>query len=451
MKLMETIADYAVRQQTAPVPDEVMHHAKRVVIDWFAALMPGAVLEPTPALERALADDIGRGGAILYPSGRRATLRTAALINATASHVVEFDDIFRDGIIHPGSPIIGAALAAAQSANADGETLLRAVIAGYEIATRIGVTVNPAHYQFWHTTGTVGTIGAAAAAGMIARLDRMRMAHGLATSVTMAAGLQQAFRSDAMSKPLHAGHAAEAGALAAMAAVEGVTGALDILEGAYGFGQAMSRNCDWAKAVEGLGELYNITQMTVKNHGCCGHAFAAIDGILALREQYQPEIPDIRRIRIATYKTAIDVTGNPKPSTAFEAKFSMPYTVATALVHGNVRLNAFEPDRLNETRVRELMERVELTVDPLLDSAFPAQRAARVSMEMTNGERFEHFQPTRKGDPDQPLTDQELEEKFMELAGSVIGEAAAQRMLAELWILDRAQGPLLPVEERRTA
>ncbi|MBZ5600936.1 MAG: MmgE/PrpD family protein [Acidobacteriia bacterium] len=432
--LLPLIAEYAEREQRAPLPHEVWHHAKRAVIDWFAALIPGGALEPTTMLERALAGDVGRGKSILYPSGRRATLRTAALINGTASHIVEFDDIFRDGIIHPGSPVIAAALAAAQDREIGGEPLLRAIVTGYEISTRIAMAVNPAHYKFWHTTGTVGTMGAAAAVASMLGLDREKIAHAIATSVTMAAGLQQAFRSDAMSKPLHAGHAAEAGALAALAAAEGFTGALDILEGEAGFGSAMSRGVDWSKATAGLGERYNITQMTFKNHGCCGHTFAAIDAALALRGRV--EVENISRIRVATYKTAIDVTGNATPATAFEAKFSIPYTIATALVHGSVRLNAFEPSRLADSKVRDLMRRVELRVDPELDSKFPGQRAARVTIEMNNGRGFEHFQPTRKGDPDQPLSDAELNEKFLELAGGVIGVEEARGLLDELWRID---------------
>jgi 2-methylcitrate dehydratase PrpD len=447
--LIDTIASYAAKERTAPLKTEVVHHAKRALIDWFSALIPGGVLPPTTLLEKALDEDIGRGGAILYPSGRNATLRTAALINGTASHVVEFDDIFRDGIVHPGSPVIAAALAAAQHRNVSGELLLRAIIAGYEIATRIGVTVNPAHYQFWHTTGTVGTIGGAAAVGVVFGLIPEQMAHALTTSTTMAAGLQQAFRSDAMSKPLHAGHAAEAGALAAMAAAEGFTGAVDVLEGEFGFGNAMSRNCDWSKAVDGLGERYNITQITVKNHGCCGHSFAAIDGVLALRERYRPDPANIRRIRIATYKTATEVTGIATPETAFEAKFSMPYCVSTALFHGSVRLDAFAPDRLNEPRVRDLMRCVELNVDPALDAAFPSQRAAKVTIEMGDGSLFEVFQPTRKGDPDDPLTDAQLEDKFMELVSGIAGETAARQLLAELWSADHLPSVRFSLQSRR--
>ena len=282
--ICETLAAYAERELTSSLSDTVRHHARRALIDWFAALLPGAQLAPATLLVAGLADEIGHGRAIVYGRNLPASLRTAALINATASHTIEFDDIFRDAVYHPGCSVIAAALAAAQAKGASGEDLLRAIVVGYEISTRIGVAVQPSHYRFWHTTGTIGTFGAAAAVASILKLDAGRTAHALATAGTFAAALQQAFRSDAMSKPLHAGHAADAGAMAALGAAQGVTGALDVLEGAAGFGAAMSVNPDWSKAIDGLGARYNITAMTFKNHGCCVHAFAAIDGALALQQ-----------------------------------------------------------------------------------------------------------------------------------------------------------------------
>ena len=138
-------------------------------------------------------------------------MRAAALINGAAAHTVEVDDIFRDGIYHPGAPTIPAALALAQARGASGEQFLRAVIVGYEISTRIGAAMGRAHYKYWHNTGTIGCFGACAAAAELLRLDAARFAHALATVTTFSAGLQQAFRMDSMSKPLHAGHAAEAG------------------------------------------------------------------------------------------------------------------------------------------------------------------------------------------------------------------------------------------------
>src|SRR6185503_17531752 len=126
----------------------------RAVIDWYAALLPGAVVAPATLLEAALKEELDTGKATLA-LGRKATVRAAALINGAASHTVEVDDIFRDGIYHPGAPTIPAALALAQANGASGEQFLRAVIVGYEISTRIGATMGRAHYKYWHNTGTI--------------------------------------------------------------------------------------------------------------------------------------------------------------------------------------------------------------------------------------------------------------------------------------------------------
>ncbi|MCW3476685.1 MmgE/PrpD family protein [Limobrevibacterium gyesilva] len=435
--IAETLAEYAAAERTAKLSDEVRHHAKRALIDWFAALLPGALLPPATLLAEGLADELGHGGAIVYGSFRPASLRAAALINAAASHTIEFDDIFRDAVYHPGCPTIGAALAAAQARGADGETLLRAIVIGYEVSTRIGVAVQPSHYRFWHTTGTIGTFGAAAGVATVLKLDAGRTAHALATAGTFAAALQQAFRSDAMSKPLHAGHAADAGAMAALAAGRGVTGALDVLEGAAGFGAAMSVDPDWSRATEALGRRYNITAMTFKNHGCCGHSFAAIDAALALKAAHGIAHRDIARITVGGYRATVDVTGRKSVATPFEGRFSTPFTVATALVHGSVRLAAFAPERLRDPEVQALMQRVDVVVDAQCEADFPGRRSAVVEIELNDGRRLRHYQPTRKGDPDAPLSDAELTGKFYELAGPAIGQEAAERLLAALWALDR--------------
>jgi len=434
--LLQTIADYAVKEQTSKLSGEVIHHAKRAVIDWHAALLPGSVVPPATLLEQAFAEDLDRGRARLA-SGRRATLRAAALINGAASHSVEFDDIYRDAGYHPGSPVISAALAAAQAQGASGETFLRGVIVGYEVSTRIGVAIMPSHYKFWHTTGTVGSFGAAAAVATILGCTREQFMHALATVGTFAAGLQQAFRSQAMSKPLHGGHAADAGALAAMAAAKGVTGALDILEGEVGFGAAMSVEPDWSKATYGLGQDYHILHMTFKNHGCCGHAFPSIDAVLLLKERHQLDYRDIRKIRIATYKAGLDIINNAAPEGDYQAKFSLQYVVAHALVHGSVRLNAFLPDRLENAEVRALMRKIECVADVELSKGYPAQRAAQVEIESADGRKYAHFQPTRKGDPEMPLTDDELNDKFLELATPVLGDPKSRALLAELWATEK--------------
>ena len=433
MTVAVDLAQYAEHQRSAPLGEDIRHHARRALIDWFAALLPGALLPPATLMAKALSDELGHGKSIVYGSNQPAPIRAAALINATASHTIEFDDIFRDAVYHPGCPTIAPSLAAAQSRDADGEALLRAIVTGYEISTRIGVAVQPSHYNFWHTTGTVGTFAAAAGVASILKLDARKTAHALATAGTFAAALQQAFRSDAMSKPLHAGHAADAGAMAALGAAQGVTGALDVLEGKAGFGQAMSTGADWSKATDGLGTRYNIVATTFKNHGCCGHCFAAIDGALALQKQYAINPDDIAAIRIGGYRATLEVTGRNTANTPFEGRFSTPFTVATALVHGNVRLAAFEPARLKDPKTQSLMQRTHVEIDPECDAAFPGRRSAVVEITLRDGRRLHHRQATRKGDPEDPLTDAELNDKFLELAAPAIGGPAARTLLAQLW------------------
>jgi 2-methylcitrate dehydratase PrpD len=431
----ERFAQFAQDLRAAPLPAPVVHDAKRAVVDWHAALLPGAVIAPATLLERVVADELDRGGARLA-LGRRATARAAALVNGTAAHAIEFDDIFRDAIFHPGAPTIAAALALAQDRQAGGADFLRAVVAGYEVSTRIGAALGRVHYRHWHTTGTVGSFGAAAAAAMVLGLPREPFAHALATVATFAAGLQQAFRMDSMSKPLHAGRAAEAGVLAALAAREGVTGSLDVIEGESGLGRAMGDGPDWDAALASLGRSFNISAMTFKNHGCCGHTFAAIDGALALMGRAGRPAGDIARVRVATYRAALDVAGNREAASPAQAKFSLPYVVAHALAHGSVRLDAFTGRRLADPALRALMDRVEVAVDPELDAAFPGRRAARVTVEWAGGGSDTWLQPTRKGDPDAPLSDADLEGKLQELAVPVIGAERARALAGRLWALE---------------
>jgi 2-methylcitrate dehydratase PrpD len=433
--VVERFAAWAEAFRREPVAADLVHHAQRAVVDLHAAMVSGAVAPPATLLERALAEELDRGSARLA-LGRRATARAAALINGTAAHTTEVDDIFRDGIFHPGAPTIPAALALAQSRGASGAQFLRAVIVGYEISTRIGAAMGRAHYRHWHNTGTIGCFGACAAAAELLGLDAQRFAHALATVATFSAGLQQAFRMDSMSKPLHAGRAAEAGLTAALAAAEGITGSLDVLEGEAGFGRALGDGPDWDRALATLGRDFHIARMTVKNHACCGHTFAAIDGALALQAQMGVGAADIRRVSVGTYRAALQVAGYEDPRTAAEARFSLKYVVATALTHGSVRLAAFEPDRLADAATRALMTRIEVAVDPALDAAFPAQRAARLGIEARDGRRDAFLQPTRIGDPDAPLSDVQLEAKYHELATPVLGTAQAQALLERLWRLD---------------
>jgi 2-methylcitrate dehydratase PrpD len=433
--LLDPATRWAAAQAAEPLEPDIAHHAIRAVIDWVAATIAGGGLAPAIALRDALADETTAGGARLLPDGRAVPPRTAALINATAAHTAEVDDIFRDGIYHPGAPTIAAAIAVGESRGISGPGLLAAVTVGYEISNRIAAAVQPSHYRFWHTTGTVGTLGAAAAAGAVLQLDPGRFQHALANATTMAAGLQQAFRAEAMSKPLHAGHAAEAGTLAALAAAAGLTGAADALEGPAGFAAAMSDGATLDGIFDDLGARCTIAETTFKNHTCCGHTFAAIDAMLELKASHGLAPAQVERIEVATYGTAVEVAGILDPTTAFEAKFSLPYVVGAALHLGSVRLAAFEPAPLADPALQATVRSIALSVDPALDEGFPGRRGARVTVHTTDGRELTSRRPTRRGDPDLPLTDDELDAKFVELVSEPLGTDRARRLLQQLWRL----------------
>jgi 2-methylcitrate dehydratase PrpD len=185
-----------------------------------------------------------------------------------------------------------------------------------------------------------------------------------------------------------------------------------------------------------LGKRFNIVSMSQKNHAACGHAHAAIDAVLALREKHGLTPERIARITAKTYRAAAEVAGNRDPRTVFEAKFSLPYCLAAALVVGSVRVDAFADARLRDPAIRRLVGLVTMEIEPKLDAAFPKQRAAIVEIETVGGERLSHYAPTRKGDPDAPLSDAELMAKARELITPVLGASATAELVERLWRLD---------------
>ncbi|MBO44937.1 MAG: 2-methylcitrate dehydratase [Rhodospirillaceae bacterium] len=435
--ISKAFAAYAVAERRRSLPDEVIHAAKRCFIDWCGTTAAGGVKMPATGFQRAFSEDIGRGDARLFPGGEKATVRTATIINAAASHTVEFDDVYGPAAYHPGTPTVSTAFSLADGIGVNGLTFLRAVTVGYEVSTRIAETMGRPHYNYWHTTATNGSYGALFAAGTLLELDEEQFIHALGSAGTMAAGLQQAFREDCHGKPIHGAHAAGTGLMAAQVAKEGVTGAREILDGQVGFGNAMSENVDWSHSADGLGKSYNITRITVKNHGCCGHAFPAIDAAFEITAKYKISHKEIKSIRIGMAKSTVDICGGKTHDTFFEGQFSLAFVVATGFVKGRVRLEAFSPDALKDPTVSALAQKCEVFIDHEVDDAFPLQRKARLIVETQDGQTIDYMQQTRKGAPDNPLTDAELEEKYFELVTPELGKDGATALLSSIWSIDK--------------
>jgi 2-methylcitrate dehydratase PrpD len=231
-----------------------------------------------------------------------------------------------------------------------------------------------------------------------------------------------------MTKPMHPGHAAEVGINAALTAHAGMTGTPDLLEGDAGFGAALCENPRWNELLDGLGTSWNIEHVTFKNHGCCGHNFPAIDAVSYLLNEHSIDPEQIKKIRVGSYKATSEVCHYVHPQTPFEAKFSLTYTVSARMILGRVRERAFLEKALANPQIYSMEEKIELAVDPECAAKFPLHRSAKVEIEMNDGTIYQHHQLTRHGDPDEPLSDQELVDKFHELAEPRVGLQIAQTL-----------------------
>ena len=415
--------------KTRPLPDVALRGAEQVILDWLGCLLIGAEAPPARMIAAAHATEIGSGAATCFVGPSRCHPGLAALISGTASHTLELDDIYSPGLYHPGVCVISAAFAASQLAGVRGDTFLRGVIAGYEISNRIGEGINPDHYTYWHTTGTVGTLGATVAAAVALDLDEAQFNHAIGHATSMAAGLQQAFRSDGMTKPLHAGRAAEAGVLAARLGKAGLVGASDMISGPVGLSQAMSHGRDFSAKFDDVFQDWTITRSMYKRFSACGHAFAPIDVVLDLMQEGRIDPENIQKIEVGTYSTALKVAGITLPTSAFEAKFSIPFGVAASLLgHDLADPTSFE--RLHaDRRIAHLIGLVQVAEDPEISAAFPQLRGARVSITMQDGQVHSGYARTRKGEPTNPLGPDDLKRKFAKLVG-----ATSRPQTAVAWI-----------------
>lgn len=424
------LAGLAADWQTKPIDQGVDIAVRKAALDWFATTLPGTVRAPATLMAAAdLGTGSGGGRAICYVGGDRTNPRRAAFLNGTASHTVEFDDIYRDGGYHPGSPTIAAALAVAQDRNLSRAAFDRAVIGGYEAGCRLASALQPGHYEFWHITGTVGTIGAAVAGAMLLGLDRERIAHAIAISTSFAGGHQQNLQGQSMVKTMHPGHAADSGLLAAYAAAAGATGALDSLHGPLGYARATGAGAgNWDAAFDGAGDWTPIRRMTVKLHGCCGHIFPALDGLAAMMAQHALTPDQIVAIHVEGYGPTKTICDRPDPQSAQEARFSLQYCLAAQMILGSVRLAATEAQALADPRIRALMPMITVSRAEDLAAEYPRRRMARLQLRLKDGRSLDHFQPTRHGDPDDPASTAELIGKFHELAGPVLAAGEADRL-----------------------
>jgi 2-methylcitrate dehydratase PrpD len=427
------LAGFLAAARFEDLSPETVEHTQRAVLDWLGSALAGSI-EPPARMAQGVAAGLGTSNdATVFSAGRRSAAG-AAFANGVASHILEFDDVHKGSTLHPAAPVIPAVLAVAEREHASGRDFLLAVALGYDAALRIGEAVNPSHYRFWHPTGTAATFGAAAAAGRLVKLTPELMVDALGSAGTQAAGLWEFNADGAMSKHLHPGKAAMNGVLAADLARAGFTSATRILEGERGFLRAMSTSCNASAITAGLGTHWKIAENCYKLHACCGHTHTAIDAALELRSS---ALGRIAAVRIATYGPGFEIVREPNPRTPYQAKFSIAYCVAAALVEGRVGLAQFSADRFGAKGVRDpavgaLVRHTTVTVADDLTARYPAAWPARIEIALHDGTVLRGAADYPRGNPENPVSTVALEDKFAALAGGRFGADAVARATTAL-------------------
>lgn len=419
-----------LRYDDLPLP--VVTVASHCLLDVLGVTIAGAS-EPTVARLRDTlwATGVAPGEATVVGDGRRARATEAALLNGTAGHALDYDDVAGAISAHPSVAVFPAALALAEERGASGRALLTAFVAGYETEVRVGLALGPSHYaRGFHTTATVGALGAAAASAHLLGLDAALTATALGIAATQTGGLKGMFGTDC--KPFHAGRASSAGLLAAQLAARGFTSAPEFLSRPQTMGDALSDAPDPAQLAVPFSERWHLLDCLFKAHAACYLTHGAIEAALDLRSTMTAADVDRVEVRVPPgHMTACDIVD---PRTRLQAKFSLRFVTASALSTGRTDESMFDDARLQDRGLRRLAARVDVVPDPSI-----APYAAAVTATTRDGR--EHRLSRDTGRPNwtnDPAEQQEpLETKFRSLVGPVCGPAETERLLKAVADLPR--------------
>jgi 2-methylcitrate dehydratase PrpD len=443
MTLLEQIAGKIAAIRYDDLPAEAVTAARRAVLDTVGVTLAGAREPCTRIAERVLGAEASGGECLIFGTDRRAPPLVAALVNGTASHALDFDDVSNSLGGHPSAPILPALFALAETGDCDGHAFIAAFVAGFETETRIARAVHFHHYEKgWHPTATLGVFGATAACCHLMRLKPAQTAQALAIAASLASGIKANFGT--MTKPLHVGHTARNGLFAAMLAREGFTANDAALEHKQGFLMVFNGegNFDADKMLADWGEPYDIVKpgIGVKQHPCCGSTHPAIDAMLALRAKHNIQIGRVARIDSWTHPRRLAHTDRPDPQTGLDAKFSVQYCVARALIAGQIVLEDFENENWDDETTRAVMRRIVAAPHPSMSADGAEYLGAEVKVTFDDGRIISEKIGAALGrGPDNPLSDEALTAKFANCAARALPRDAIEPLTRLLMSLDEAQ------------
>jgi 2-methylcitrate dehydratase PrpD len=415
--LTRVLAEQAVAVRYGDLPEEVRALARACMLDWFGVTLGGA-REPSPTIvlealrlgAKPVAGD--PGGVTLVGREERLPALGAALVNGTASHVLDFDDVNMTFLGHASVAVLGAALALAEQLDTGIEDLTTAFVAGYETACRVACAVGPEPYlRGFHATGTVGTFGAAAACARLLELDPGAAAVALGLAATQAAGAKANLGT--MAKSLHAGKACENGLLAALLAARGFTASDRAIEAEQGFAALSGGTCDMAAALAAPPRGWHVLENLFKYHAACFFTHSTLEGLGGLRRDGRVRAEDVERVTLHVSDLELGACAVPEPQTGLEVKFSIAHLAAMALLDRDTTV--IDDDDAGDREVGALRARVELAQDGR------AGTPTRVEVLLRDGELVQASADVNVPERDLAAQEQRLVQKFTALAEPVLG------------------------------
>jgi 2-methylcitrate dehydratase PrpD len=423
MTLAQRLAEFAVNTGSDKIPAEIFEHAKTAFMDWMGVTF-GGVGDPMVDKLVAYADDMGgHPQASIIGYGAKKSVDQAALINGTASHVLDYDDTLVSFFGHPSVTLFPSLLALSEWKEKSGREFLTAYLVGLQVGAVIGVSAGLDHYMAgWHATSTIGHLASAAGCAKLLGLSKTQTVYALGIAATQASGLKRVFGT--MCKPFHAGRASQAGMMAALLAQKDFTGPADVLEGPHGF-FALFKGGVNQDVLGMLGLGWDVVNISQKYHASCHATHSPLEAALQVVADENIALDDIAKITVRSSKMALDAAGNSAPSTGIEGKFSIPFCVANALVTGETGTRAFTDENVNHPAIRALMEKI--TVD--LDAGKLALEA-HVEIETTDGKTRTGFSDILQQIPPLAIKKDRVGRKFVDLCAGVLTDENAEEIRA---------------------
>jgi 2-methylcitrate dehydratase PrpD len=403
------------------IPDAAKKWARTAILDTIGVALAGSVEESVRILNDLA--DMGPGRCLILGGARRTHCLDAVLINATAAHALDFDDVNLTMGGHPSVPLVPAILALGEIEGASGGDAITAYVTGFETMARIGRAVHFHHYEKgWHPTATIGIFGTVAAAARILKLDEARTATALGLAVSLAAGVKANFGT--MTKPLQVGMSARNGVMAALLARDGFTANPDAFEHDHGFFNVFNGpgTFDVARIMAEWADPFDIvaTGVELKQFPCCGSTHSAIYCMLDLAREHGLRAAEVTGIEVLTNPRRLPHTNNPEPQTGLEAKFSLPYVVARALTDGGVAFAHFEDDAWFEPPIRRLLRLIRTGEHPEMGRETENQFGAEVTVTTGDGRFSARIDHQIGRGPANPMSRDELRAKFEDCAGRAL-------------------------------